>query len=90
MAVGWQGEYEEPLELSQEGRDLLRRMLTVDPARRITTAQIMAHPWYRQGLPPGVDGYNEQLAVAPNTTPQSETDVIMLFEQMRPGISLED
>ncbi len=31
--------------LSPEARDLLDRIFVVDPARRITVAQIMRHPW---------------------------------------------
>jgi p90 ribosomal S6 kinase len=31
--------------VSQEAKDLVRCMLELDPARRITAAQIMSHPW---------------------------------------------
>ena len=31
--------------VSEGAKDLVRRMLTVDPVRRISTAEILAHPW---------------------------------------------
>lgn len=31
--------------VSQEAKDLVRNMLELDPARRITAAQMMSHPW---------------------------------------------
>lgn len=38
------GSFDMPPELSPEAQHLLRRMLTVDPARRITTPDVLAHP----------------------------------------------
>lgn len=43
--------------LSQECFDLLQKMLTVDPAKRISLPQIKAHPWYLMDLPDGVLQY---------------------------------
>ena len=34
-----------PTGITPECRDLLDRLLTLDPAHRITVAQIQAHPW---------------------------------------------
>ena len=34
-----------PKRVSDVCRDLLRRMLTPDPARRISVPDIMTHPW---------------------------------------------
>eukprot|EP00240_Pyramimonas_obovata_P003572 CAMPEP_0118939268 /NCGR_PEP_ID=MMETSP1169-20130426/28417_1 /TAXON_ID=36882 /ORGANISM="Pyramimonas obovata, Strain CCMP722" /LENGTH=832 /DNA_ID=CAMNT_0006883491 /DNA_START=442 /DNA_END=2937 /DNA_ORIENTATION=- len=39
------GEYHEPAYLSDPLLDLLRRMLTVDPAKRATLDEVMRHPW---------------------------------------------
>lgn len=39
--------YSSPSHLSPMCRDLIARMLTVDPRRRIDEAGIRAHPWYR-------------------------------------------
>lgn len=33
--------------ISESAKDLLRRMLTVDPKRRITIAEILTHPWLK-------------------------------------------
>lgn len=40
--------------VSQECKDLIARILVGDPDRRITVDQILQHPWYVKGLPPGV------------------------------------
>ena len=45
------GVYQIPSWVPPEARDLIWRMLTVDPAQRITTAQIQQHPWF-VGAPP--------------------------------------
>ena len=42
------GEYECPKFISNEARDLIRGILTTDPEKRITLAQIKSHPWYKQ------------------------------------------
>lgn len=41
------GEYKTPKWLSTEVKDLLTKILEVDPAKRYTIAQIRQHPWYR-------------------------------------------
>ncbi len=38
------GDFKPPNFISRESRDLLRRMLTVDPARRATIEDVLAHP----------------------------------------------
>lgn len=38
--------------VSAEARDLVSRMLTVDPAKRITAAEILSHPWFTSGVSP--------------------------------------
>lgn len=35
--------------ISNGAKDLVRRMLTQDPKRRITAAQVLEHPWLREG-----------------------------------------
>jgi 5'-AMP-activated protein kinase catalytic alpha subunit len=39
------GEFKSPSSASPEARDLLRRMLCVDPTRRATIVDVLAHPW---------------------------------------------
>lgn len=35
--------------ISSTAKDLIRRMLTQDPKKRITAAQVLDHPWLREG-----------------------------------------
>eukprot|EP00878_Enallax_costatus_P027234 GHUV01029297.1.p1 GENE.GHUV01029297.1~~GHUV01029297.1.p1 ORF type:complete len:198 (+),score=48.38 GHUV01029297.1:41-595(+) len=46
------GNFNAPEWLSPAAKDILSRMLTVDPDRRITLAEVAAHPWTR-GSGPG-------------------------------------
>lgn len=45
------GQFELPLHLSLKARDLLKRMLTVDPLSRITIAEIREHQWFSLHVP---------------------------------------
>lgn len=47
--------------VSWECRDLLRKMLTADPVKRISIAEIQQHPWFLQDLPVGTLDVNSQL-----------------------------
>ena len=38
-------DFQQPLHVSPECQHLLSRMLTPDPAKRITVAEMMQHPW---------------------------------------------
>ncbi|KAG1732910.1 Pkinase-domain-containing protein [Suillus paluster] len=40
------GKYEDPEWLSTDARDLIRNILEVDPAKRLTIPQILASPWF--------------------------------------------
>jgi serine/threonine-protein kinase SRK2 len=53
-------EYEFPshVKLSPELRDFMSQMLVADPAKRITIAGILEHPWFNKGLPLGVKSMN--------------------------------
>ena len=46
-----EGVYNKPSYLSPEARDLLERMLAVDPVKRITVPEIMQHPFFTTDLP---------------------------------------
>ncbi|KAK8954293.1 Calcium-dependent protein kinase isoform 2 [Platanthera zijinensis] len=35
--------------ISRSAKDLVRKMLTQDPRKRITSAQVLEHPWIREG-----------------------------------------
>lgn len=41
-----------PSHLSPGASDLIRRMLTVDPPRRITVPEVLFHPWIKSRVPP--------------------------------------
>lgn len=45
------GMYSLPSHLSQSARDLILRMLVVDPMKRISIAEVRQHPWYLHKLP---------------------------------------
>ena len=45
------GMYSLPSHLSQSARELILRMLVVDPIKRITIAEVREHPWYKHKLP---------------------------------------
>jgi 5'-AMP-activated protein kinase catalytic alpha subunit len=45
------GAYVLPSHLSDGARDLIPRMLIVDPMKRMTIAQIRRHPWFLKNLP---------------------------------------
>uniref|UniRef100_A0A8R7U9H0 SNF1-related protein kinase catalytic subunit alpha KIN10 n=1 Tax=Triticum urartu TaxID=4572 RepID=A0A8R7U9H0_TRIUA len=60
------GIYTLPSHLSALARDLIPRMLVVDPMKRITIHEIREHPWFQNRLP-------RYLAVPPpNTTQQAK------------------
>jgi len=42
-----EGRYEMPKDISEECRDLIRRMLSVEPLDRITMEEIKEHPWVK-------------------------------------------
>ena len=46
------GMYSLPSHLSTLSRDLIPRMLVVDPMKRITIGEIRQHPWFLHKLPP--------------------------------------
>jgi 5'-AMP-activated protein kinase, catalytic alpha subunit len=45
------GVYTIPSYISKDARDLIGRMLVVDPLKRITIAEIRRHAWFLQDLP---------------------------------------
>ncbi len=50
-------DYEIPAgkQVSDQLRDLLRRMLVADPNQRATLLEIEQHPWFRKDIPPDLD-----------------------------------
>jgi serine/threonine protein kinase len=63
------------LDLSEDCKDLLRRMLLPEPHKRITTEEILEHPWFNTNLPPEAATMNDRcLMLAPMPgVPDAET-----------------
>ncbi|KAL5718350.1 cAMP-dependent protein kinase [Ranunculus cassubicifolius] len=74
------GIYTLPSHLSAGARDLIPRMLIVDPTKRITINEIRQHPWFQAHLP-------RYLAVPPPDTMQQakKIDVDILQEVVKMG-----
>jgi len=60
------------IRLSEECRDLLRRVLVAEPAKRMTVEDIYNHPWYLKHLPPGVREMNDRLGQPPEAMQRRE------------------
>ena len=71
------GIYTLPSHLSVDARDLIPRMLIVDPTKRMTIPEIRAHAWFQAHLP-------RYLAVPPpDTTQQAKKVNITHIAQFR-------
>mmetsp|Transcript_9707 Transcript_9707/g.18514 ORF Transcript_9707/g.18514 Transcript_9707/m.18514 type:complete len:514 (+) Transcript_9707:61-1602(+) len=57
------GVYSIPSYVSPHARDLVTKMLLVEPVKRITIAEIRAHPWFQENLPPYLALSTEQQIV---------------------------
>lgn len=51
-------EQRKPALVSEECRDVLKRVLDPNPRTRMSMGQIMSHPWFLRGLPEGASTYN--------------------------------
>jgi serine/threonine protein kinase len=65
------GVYSLPTHLSELSRDLIPRMLVVDPLKRITIEEIRQHPWFRTKLP-------LYLSIRPQIAEQEAETLLML------------
>jgi serine/threonine protein kinase len=54
------------VQVSDECKDLLRKVLMADPAQRLTIQGIMQHPWFLQDLPVGALEVNSRLKMMDN------------------------
>ena len=50
MQAGGYDAWAESRAISPEARDLLRGLLTQHPDRRLTSAQVLGHPWLQRGV----------------------------------------
>lgn len=47
---------DDPLYLSDLGLDLMLKMMTYDPAKRITAEEALKHPWFKESpLPEAIE-----------------------------------
>ena len=75
------GDYSLPGYLSASCASLIAGMLAVDPAERMTMADVMAHPWVRCDLPTDCFEVNAQLLAMPEAQRtafcrQTEDDIL--------------
>ncbi|KAL3526549.1 hypothetical protein ACH5RR_011205 [Cinchona calisaya] len=79
------GIYTLPSHLSAGARDLIPRMLIVDPMKRITIPEIRVHPWFQAHLP-------RYLAVSPPDTVQQakKIDEEILLEMVKMGFDRDN
>jgi 5'-AMP-activated protein kinase, catalytic alpha subunit len=83
------GHFTTPESLSGGLKDLLHRMLTVDPEQRITMKQILQHPWVTSNVrwvPPLANRYTIQTDVS--GSPLAHPDILAKMEQL--GHNSED
>lgn len=64
------GKYEDPEWLSTDARDLVRSILEVDPAKRLTIPQILASPWFTSTPSAPV---SDQMLLGVNYVPSSSS-----------------
>jgi serine/threonine protein kinase len=58
--VGCQYEIPDSFGLSEDCKDLMRRMLMPEPHKRISTEDILAHRWFNTNLPPEAATMNDR------------------------------
>lgn len=68
------------LKLSEECKDLLRRILVADPTKRITIKEIYAHPWFLKDLPAGVIYMNDRVH-PPAAGTQTQDEIIAIIRE---------
>jgi len=71
------GMYSLPTHLSQLAKNLIPRMLEVDPMKRITIAEIRLHPWFQHKLPPYLRHPPEFLERQERVVDQEVVDEVM-------------
>lgn len=42
------GDYKFPVEISEESKDLIRKLLVLNPADRLSIPEVLAHPWVKE------------------------------------------
>ena len=42
------GDYKFPVEISKESKDLIQKLLVLNPADRLSIPEVLAHPWVKE------------------------------------------
>eukprot|EP01026_Neomeris_dumetosa_P045188 TRINITY_DN3826_c1_g1_i1.p1 TRINITY_DN3826_c1_g1~~TRINITY_DN3826_c1_g1_i1.p1 ORF type:complete len:373 (-),score=56.07 TRINITY_DN3826_c1_g1_i1:667-1695(-) len=58
--------------LSPECKDLIAKILVLNPMKRLTIAEIFQHPWFKKDLPSGVEDMNKVLPKPPKNSQTEE------------------
>lgn len=61
--------------VSEDAKDLMRRVLVADPAKRLSLTEVQHHPWFQTELPAGSLDYNTWALQVPNPGLQSAEEV---------------
>ncbi|KAK0444271.1 uncharacterized protein EV420DRAFT_1010005 [Desarmillaria tabescens] len=61
------GDFEDPEWLSIESRDLIKNILVMDPAKRLTIPQILTHSWFGTTIP--TFQHESPIQLSPNSVP---------------------
>ncbi|KAJ1512887.1 Serine/threonine-protein kinase brsk1 [Coelomomyces lativittatus] len=83
------GRYHMPSHLSDEAKDLVSRMLQVDPSHRIKMQEILDHPWFNLA-PKGIEAQASIFRNSGKAEPVKEVDAEILKSMMSLGWSDKD
>ena len=86
-------DYEFPSEnvLSDSVKDLIKRLLVREPAKRATLNEVMRHPWFQEGLSPEVLSFNDPLvakSLAEPVTGEVESEIARIVDEAARGMAL--
>lgn len=84
------GDYRMSRHFSDGAKDLISKILVVDPSQRYTINQIIAHPWFQVGFDPGELTTSDLINVSQTQVTQSLTDVEDPASPTEGGLGGED
>lgn len=81
------GQYYIPDHVSPMARDLIQKMLTLDPRNRITIKNIERHPWFTQRLPSNIDEFTkrERLPSGPISLESIDSEIVSSLQLLGYG-----
>ncbi|CAL8468575.1 g8115 [Coccomyxa elongata] len=74
--------------VSAECKDLMSKILVVDPEKRLTVQQIQQHPWYLKDLPAGLDRFNDECLAKQRNMPEVAQNVEEVRKIVREAMTL--